>query len=456
MDIKELANKRIMIIGAGLSGCAAANLLAGTCPNLVLYDANSSGAMTVDTVRSKLSADFKGRIELGDMPEDLRSNLDMLILSPGVPRDLPFVTLMEHKGTQVIGEIELAYYFSKGRIVGVTGTNGKTTTTALTGHILDSYFGHTIVVGNIGTPYTDLVRQTDEDTYTVAELSSFQLDTTQVFHPDVSMVLNITPDHLDRHHTMRNYIDAKFKIAANQTAEDICILNYEDATLREMAQQQSARIVWFSSSHRLKDGFFYADGRIYRAEDGVETEICDTSQMKLIGTHNYENAMAAIAAAMHFNVPVEAVREAVYSFNPVPHRIEYVATKNGVKYYNDSKGTNPDASIKAVKAMTSQTYLIGGGYDKNSEYDEWIDSFDGKIKHLVLMGQTKGKIAECAIRHGFNNITFVESMKEAVEFCSARALPGETVLLSPCCASWGMFKNYEERGDIFKELVNSL
>lgn len=452
----DFNNKSVMIIGAGLSGIAAARLLTGTGAKIVLYDDNNKGILSEDIIRSKLPDSFDGRVELGSIPEDMRSNLDFLILSPGVPKDTPFVGLMAAKGTKIIGEIELAYYFAKGRIVGVTGTNGKTTTTALTGHIIGSYFADTMVVGNIGTPYTDLVKGSKDESITVAELSSFQLDTVETFHPNVSMVLNITPDHLDRHHTMKNYIDAKFNVAKNQTAEDICVLNYEDATLRERAATVPARVVWFSSRHKLTDGLYLSDNTIYFAEGGVSTPVVETDKMMLIGEHNYENVMAAVAAGLYFGIPVETIRDAVYSFKPVAHRIEYVATKKGVKYYNDSKGTNPDASIKAVKAMTTPTYLIGGGYDKNSEYDEWIECFDGKIKALVLMGQTRDKIAECARKHGFNDIVFVESMKEAVDYCADHAQEGETVLLSPCCASWGMFKNYEERGDIFKDIVNSL
>lgn len=449
-------NKRVMIIGAGLSGTAAAGLLNGSGADITLYDANTAGNLNADVIASKLPSDFKGRIVLGDIPDDCRNGLDYLILSPGVPKDLPYVTLMQKKGTKVIGEVELAYYFSKGKIVAVTGTNGKTTTTALTGHIIKSCFDNTFVVGNIGIPYTGMVKETTDDSYTVAEMSSFQLDTIETFKADVSMVLNITPDHLDRHHTMKNYINAKFNVAANQGPDDVCILNYEDTILRDYAPSLKSSIIWFSSKRKLNDGLYLENGVIRYAEGGVSTDIVETDRMLLIGTHNYENAMAAIAAAIFLKIPVDKIREAVYSFKPVAHRIEYVATKNGVKYYNDSKGTNPDASIKAVMAMTAPTYLIGGGYDKNSEYDEWIECFDGRIKHLILMGQTRGKIAECAVKHGFNSITFVESMQEAVDFCHSKAEPGEIVLLSPCCASWGMFKNYEERGDIFKKLVNKL
>ena len=452
----DFSGKKIMIIGAGLSGTAAANLLSGENADLILFDANAKNTLNEESIRQKLNDRFNGRIVLGDIPDDCRQQLDILILSPGVPRDLPFVTLMEMKGTCVIGEIELAYYYAKGRIVGITGTNGKTTTTALTGHILSKVFENTIVVGNIGTPYTELVGKTTDDGVTVAELSSFQLDTIKTFKPDVSMVLNITPDHLDRHHTMKNYIAAKMNIASNQTEDGICVLNYEDATLRECAEGLKPRVVWFSSKRSLDNGLFYDNGRIWYAKDGENTLICETDSLQLIGVHNYENVMAAVAAALYFNVPLDILREALSSFKPVEHRIEYVATKNGVKYYNDSKGTNPDASIQAVKAMNAPTYLIGGGYDKGADYSEWIECFGDRIKHLVLMGQTREKIAECAKKHGFDAITFVESMEEAVNFCSKNAVSGENVLLSPCCASWGMFKNYEERGRIFKELVNAL
>ncbi|MCR5685425.1 MAG: UDP-N-acetylmuramoyl-L-alanine--D-glutamate ligase [Lachnospiraceae bacterium] len=445
-----------MIIGAGISGTAAADLLTDSGAEIVLYDANTKGLLDEASVRLRLSGRFNGRVVLGDIPEDCREKLDYLILSPGVPKDLPFVLLMEKRGTKVIGEIELGYYYAKGKLAGITGTNGKTTTTALTGHILSKVYEDTIVVGNIGTPYTEFAKNTKDTSMTVAELSSFQLDTIETFRPDAAVILNITPDHLDRHHTMKNYINAKMNIAVNQTEKDICVLNYEDATLRECASGLKSTVVWFSSKRRLDNGFYYEDGAIYRAVKGESVCVCKTDELQLIGMHNYENVMAACAVAYYFGVPDETLREALRTFKPVEHRIEYVATKNGVKYYNDSKGTNPDASIQAVKAMNAPTYLIGGGYDKGADYSEWIECFGDKIKHLILMGQTKDKIADCARAHGFNAITFADSMEMAVEFCSKNALPGENVLLSPCCASWGMFKNYEERGKIFKELVNAL
>ena len=447
----DFQGKKVLIIGAGKSGLAAADLLTSQNADLILYDDKK---LDEAEVLKKLNKDFKGRIVSEVLTDEIAGNPDYLVLSPGVPIDSEKVLKYKAKGACVIGEVELAYYYTKGKIVAVTGTNGKTTTTALTGALMKLKYDNTLVGGNIGIPYTQICLDSTDDGVTVAEMSSFQLDTTVTFHPYISMILNITPDHLDRHHTMENYINAKLNCTKNQTADELCILNYEDETLRKAAENIKAKICWFSSKTALNDGMVYEDSVIYEVKNGVREKVIDVDEMMLIGRHNYENVMAAVAAARFMNVPMELIREGLRNFKPVEHRIEYVATVNGVKYYNDSKGTNPDASIQAVKAMSGPTFLIGGGYDKGSEYDEWIECFDGKIKKLILMGQTRDKIAECARKHGFNEIEFVNSMEEAVNYCYRNAVNGDTVLLSPCCASWGMFKNYEERGRIFKDLVN--
>ena len=447
----DFQGKKVLIIGAGKSGLAAADLLTSQNADIILYDDKK---LDEAEVLKKLSKDFKGRIVSEVLTDEIAGNPAYLVLSPGVPIDSEKVLKYKAKGACVIGEVELAYYYTKGKIVAVTGTNGKTTTTALTGALMKLKYENTLVGGNIGIPYTQICLDSTDDGVTVAEMSSFQLDTTVTFHPYISMILNITPDHLDRHHTMENYINAKLNCTKNQTADELCILNYEDETLRKAAENIKAKICWFSSKTALNDGMVYEDGVIYEVKNGVREKVIDVDEMMLIGRHNYENVMAAVAAARFMNVPMELIREGLRNFKPVEHRIEYVATVNGVKYYNDSKGTNPDASIQAVKAMSGPTFLIGGGYDKGSEYDEWIECFDGKIKKLILMGQTRDKIAECARKHGFNEIEFVNSMEEAVNYCYRNAVNGDTVLLSPCCASWGMFKNYEERGRIFKDLVN--
>ncbi len=466
----NLVNKNVLIIGTGISGIAAADLLSEEGANVFLYDANAELEKT--KIRERLKPETRCEIILGELADTYYKQMELLVLSPGVPTDLPMVERFKDEGVLVWGEIELAYQFSKGKLAAITGTNGKTTTTALTGEIMKTYYENVFVVGNIGIPYTAMVKETTEDAVTVAEMSSFQLETVECFRPDVSAILNITPDHLNRHHTMENYIDAKFNITNNQTPKDTCVLNYEDEVLRKAGESLQCKILWFSSRRRLEQGLCLEGDRIVYYPGDVQSlsrfvgfseeieagyvPVIDVKELNIIGKHNYENAMAAIACAMTLGVPLNCIREALRNFKAVEHRIEFVAEKNGVRYYNDSKGTNPDASIQAVRAMDAKTILIGGGYDKGSEYDEWIDSFEDKIKYLVLMGQTREKIADCAKKHGFTDIVFVESMEEAVAFAAEHSAAGERVLLSPCCASWGMFKNYEERGRIFKELVHKL
>ena len=447
----ELKGIKALVVGAGKSGISAAGLLMKEGARIVLYDSNRE--LTKEDVRKKLPEAYNGRIILGDLPDDVRDEAELLILSPGVPTDLDYVNAIRKRGIPVWGEIELAYRFARGKLVAVTGTNGKTTTTALIGEILKTWYHSVFVVGNIGSPYADSVLDISEDSVTAAEMSSFQLETIDSFRPDVSAVLNITPDHLDRHHTMDNYIKAKANIFKNQTEEDVCILNYEDALLRKLGENIRPRVIWFSSLRTLSDGI-YLNGDMITYTHGPETEeLVNISELAIIGRHNYENAMAAAAAGIALKVPVELIRKALREFRAVEHRIEYVTTIDGVKYYNDSKGTNPDASIQAVRAMTAGTFLIAGGYDKGSEYDDWIDSFNGRIVCLVLIGQTREKIAKTAGEHGFTNIVMADTLEEAVAFCHDHARPGECVLLSPCCASWGMFSNYEERGRLFKEYV---
>ncbi len=450
----NLTDKKVLVVGTGISGIAATELLVGQKIDTVLFDGNK------DLDREKLFAksDILRQVPLmlGDISEEDMEQFDVVVLSPGVPTDLPMVNKMRDKGIAIWGEIELAYYFAKGRIVAITGTNGKTTTTALTGEIMANYFSDVKVVGNIGIPYTSVALDTTDETVTVAEISSFQLETIHEFKPVTSAILNITPDHLDRHHTMEAYIGAKTDVTKNQTTEQVCVLNYEDEVLREFAVTCPATVVFFSSKRKLTDGLYYADKEIYLAKNGVDELVIHIDELNILGEHNYENVMAACAMALSVGVPMDSIREVLRRFQAVEHRIEYVTEKRGVRFYNDSKGTNPDAAIKAIKAMNRPTYLIGGGYDKQSEYDEWIESFDGKVKELVLIGQTAEKIKECAHKHGFMNTIIFETFEEAIRYCYEKSVSGDAVLLSPACASWGMFPNYEERGRIFKEIVRSL
>lgn len=450
----DLYGKRVLVFGTGISGIAAAKLLSKYNTEIIMFDGNVD--LDVSELKKKLSGIDNYRVLLGELPEEELKELDLAILSPGVPTDLPVVNAIRNAGVLIWGEIELAYQCGKGRIMAITGTNGKTTTTALLGQIMASVCQDVKVVGNIGTPYTSLALEMTDDTVTVAEISSFQLETIQDFCPCVSAILNITPDHLNRHHTMDNYINAKFEITRNQGADQAVVLNYEDPVLRKFGEETDVPVIFFSSERPLAKGLYVDGTRImYAHEDTVETLI-SIDELNILGAHNYENVMAASAMALQIGVDIESIRKVLRQFQAVEHRIEYVTEKRGVRFYNDSKGTNPDAAIKGIQAMNRPTFLIGGGYDKQSEYDEWIDSFDGKVKKLVLIGQTKEKIARTAEEHGFTDYVFAESLEEAITICYENAVEGDAVLLSPACASWGMFPNYEVRGNIFKEFVHGL
>lgn len=447
-------NKNVLVVGCGISGISASLLLEKKEAHPILFDENTK--VSEDTVKEKLGHNSKVKIIIGILPKEISDQLHLVVLSPGVPVDSPLVEQLKERSIPVIGEVELAYLCGEGRIIAITGTNGKTTTTALVGKIMEECYESSFIVGNIGLPYTDKADKMNESTVTVAEISSFQLETIHEFHPQVTAILNITPDHLDRHHTMEEYVKTKLRITQNQKKEDTCVLNFE-IPYREMLESRCpANIVYFSSERKLEQGYYLEDNVIKYAEDKEVTELLNLDEIKLLGVHNAENVMAAIAMAESFGVDREHILHTVRNFTAVEHRIEYVDTINGVAYYNDSKGTNPDASIKAVEAMPGPTILIGGGYDKNSSYDEWIMSFSGKVKCLVLLGQTREKIAECAKKHGFHHIIIVDSLEEAVEECYQNAKEGDCVLLSPACASWGMFPNYEVRGKRFKEEVKKL
>ena len=453
-DRMELKGKKILVFGAGISGIGAATLLHEVSADVVLYDGNTN--INVGELRAKLPEGGNLQIVLGELKDELIAELDLAIISPGVPTDLPPVQRIRDHGVRIWGEVELAWACGKGDVLAITGTNGKTTTTSLLGAIMHAWKEEVYVVGNIGTPYTGAALQMTEKAVSVAEVSSFQLETTETFAPKVSAILNITPDHLDRHHTMEEYIRVKELITHNQSETDTCVLNYEDEILREFGSTLHTKIVYFSSQRKLEQGL-YLNGDLICWNDGTKEEvICSTKELYLPGRHNHENVMAAAGMALAYGVPMEVVRSTVKNFRAVEHRIEYVTEKHGVVYYNDSKGTNPDAAIKGIQAMDRPTLLIGGGYDKQSDYREWIEAFDGKVKYLVLIGQTKEKIAETARACGFQDIVFAESLEEAVQFCAEHAVSGDAVLLSPACASWGMFPNYEVRGRRFKELVNQL
>lgn len=444
-----------IVAGTGKSGICATKLLVNHGVKVYLFDENKD--RDIEAIKEKTGDSELVQIELGELGEDALSSSQLMVISPGIPVDAPFTDVVRNAGIPIWSEIELAYHYGKGKIAAITGTNGKTTTTALVGEIVKAHNAKTIVVGNIGIPYTELCDTTDDDSDTVAEISSFQLETVIDFHPNVSAILNLTPDHLNRHYTFENYGNVKFSITKNQTMDDVTVLNYDDEHTRAMGEKAKdhCHVVYFSRLEKPAGGVYVEDGDIILEDGDKKINVLAIKDLKLMGAHNVENVLAAVGISYYMGVPVDVIRDVATSFKAVAHRIEYVDTIDGVAYYNDSKGTNPDAAIKGIQAMVAPTFLIGGGYDKGSEYDEWIEAFDGKVKWLVLIGQTAQKIADCAKRHGFNSIIFEENLQDAVAYCHENAVDGDAVLLSPACASWGQFDNYEQRGDMFKEYVRS-
>lgn len=457
----ELSGKKVLVAGTGISGIGSAVLLEKNGALPIVYDGNEK--INIEEVKQKISEKLgkktiatvlAGMFEQVDLTE-----IALAVLSPGIPVDSDFVLKIKEKNIPVWGEIELAYNYSKGIVLAITGTNGKTTTTSLVGQIMKEYYDSVFVVGNIGYPYTDAAPLMNDETVSVAEISSFQLETIENFHPKVSAILNVTPDHLNRHYTMENYAAAKEAVTINQTKDDVCVLNYENEYTRNFANKCPAKVVWFSSQRELDNGLYYKNEHIYYAENGKSEILLNVkTDMNLVGICNIENVMAAIGISMNANVPMSNILDTIKRFVAVEHRIEYVATKNGVMYYNDSKATNTDAAIQGIKAMDRPTILIGGGYDKGGEFDEWINCFDNKVKKLVLIGQTREKIAQCAVKLGYpkEDIIYADTYIEALEICTKEAQSGDAVLLSPACASWGMFPNFEVRGEQFKEYVRNL
>lgn len=446
----EYNGKKALVCGMARSGIAAAKLLKRLGAAVTLQDMKKREELPADVLKLEEEGIV---LYTGANPDDIACAQDVIVLSPGIPCDLPFIAAAEAAGVEVISEVELAYRQTPCPITAITGTNGKTTTTTLTGEIMKAVYGNTAVVGNIGIPYSEEVERLTEKDWVVAEISSFQMEKAKTFHPHISAVLNITPDHLNRHKTMEVYIAMKERVFAQQTAEDFCILNHGDAACRAMAEKTAAKVFFFSSSEKLEEGI-YLDGEKIEVRWGdINETLISVNELQILGVHNHENVMAAAAMTICAGISLDIIREVLKNFAGVAHRIEYVATVDGVDYYNDSKGTNVDASIRAVLAMKKPIVLIGGGYDKGSSFDEWTKLFPGRVKHLVLIGVTAPQVRASAEKFGFTAISDCETFAEAVNLCREKAEDGDCVLLSPACASWGMFDNYEQRGDQFKELV---
>ena len=447
--LEELCGKKILVIGAGLSGRAAAIFLAGKGAAAVLADNKEADALEgLDEVRAA-----GVELCLGGMPQNT-ADFALAVISPGVPLEIPVVESLQKDGVPLIGELELAYRCSHNPYLAITGTNGKTTTTTLLGYILQQSGRECLVGGNIGAALVNDVEALAQDACVVAELSSFQLETADTFKAHVAAFLNLTPDHLYRHHTMENYGAIKAKIFAHQTAEDYAVLNYDDEAVRGYAEGLTGTVVFFSRREVLPQGMFVEDGKVIWQWGGECTEVIAAEDILIKGPHNLENALAAATMAVLYGVPVAEVRAALMSFPGVPHRQEPVGEVNGVLYINDSKGTNPDSTLMALAACTRPTVLILGGFSKGSDFSPLLPLIKQHVKHIVLLGETAEVIADTLTAGGFTDFEHAgRDFEKCVALAAAAARPGDTVLLSPACASWDMFKSFEQRGDIFRELV---
>ena len=449
------SGQRVLVVGLAKSGIPAVRALKSQGAYVILHDAKPADQFTELLVAL---AGLYDETSIGCLPENT-GNLDCIVLSPGVPTDLPFIQEARNAGVRIIGELELGYLLAKGHFYGITGTNGKTTTTALTGAIFKAGEKQTYVVGNIGLPVVQVAPESTEVSCFITEVSSFQLETIEQFQCDISAILNLTPDHLNRHKTMENYIDAKCRIFENNHEDSILILNYDNLLTRHISERNfKGQIVFFSRLEKIEKGVFVEDGKIlihdFRKNEKVF--IMNVEDIFIPGTHNLENVLAAVAMSYYAGISVETIAQSVKDFKGIEHRVEYVKTLKGITFFNDSKGTNPDSSIKAVEAMKQPTYLIAGGMDKGSTFDELIDVFGNTVKHMVVFGETAELLMETAKAHHFLAVTKVNNLEEAVKLCYQMAKSGETVLLSPACASWDMYPSFEVRGDHFKACVNAL
>lgn len=446
-----LRGKRVLVVGAGKSGVAVARFLIKKGAAVALTDANSP--TDADKWFAELTTEGV-ELFLGGYPTVRRDDFDLLVVSPGVPLSVAPVQAAVDDQIPVLGELELAYQFSLAPIVAITGTNGKTTTTALLGSVFQAAGKNTLVGGNIGLPLVaEIEDYSGTEAVIVAEVSSFQLETCCLFRPKVSVILNITPDHLDRHGSMEQYIAAKAKIFSSQKTGDFIVLNADDPLTVALGGTAEGEVLFFSRCKELAEGVFVQAGNIVARLAGKMEKICAVDDLRIPGTHNLENALAAVAVAKVMGVRNQVLAASLRSFNGVAHRLEFVTDINGVGYVNDSKGTNPDASIKALEAYDRPIVLIAGGKNKGSDFGRLAEKIKEKVRVLVVLGQSADLIADAAREKRFTSILYAADFKEAVFLAHRAARSGDIVLLSPACASWDMFKNFEERGAMFKEIV---
>jgi len=446
----HLTGEKILVVGLARSGVAAAEFLAARGARVTVNDARPESELQQATDLRAKGIEVIG----GGHPQELFEKADLIVVSPGVPLALEPFRRARVAGVQIISEIELASRFLRGKLIGITGSNGKTTTTTLIGELLKDAGFPTQVGGNIGTPLISLVETSRDGGLTVAELSSFQLEAIEQLHVNVALLLNITPDHLDRYDSMADYAAAKANIFRNQTPEDIAVLNADNDWSARMNAKTEARSVYFSRLRELDEGIFLRGHEIIERSTGGQRVLLNRADIHLPGDHNVENVMAALAAGIACGASVDSMRETVRNFKGVEHRLEFVAEINGVRFYNDSKATNVDAAIKCLEAFSSGVIVILGGKDKGGDYLPLAPLVRERCEHVILIGAAADKIA--AALDGTKPLHRAATMQEAVKLGLELGRTGDTVLLAPACASFDMFDNYEHRGRVFKEAVRSL
>lgn len=449
----KLKDKRILVLGLGISGVSTAKTLDNLGASVVVSDSKD-----IDEL-SRYTEELKG-LKIGfclGSQNKLSEEFDLIVKSPGIPTDIPMLKKAVEKGIEIVTDIELLDRLYSNRIIAITGTNGKTTTTYLIASMIKKCGVESHIMGNIGVGVLWAAHKIkNKDDIFVVESSSFQLESTHFFKPEISVILNFSPDHLAWHDGYENYKNAKIKIMENQTKAETVVLNYDDLDVRNLGLETEAKVIYFSRLKLLDNGICLENEDIVCRKNKLSTKIISIDDLNIVGNHNVENVMASIATAIALNLELKLVREGIKEFKAVEHRLEFVKTIKNVDYYNDSKGTNVDSSIKAIEAIKEPIILIAGGYDKGSEFDEYIKAFKGKVKHMLVMGKTAEKIIKTAVKYDFEKFTKVENMKEAIQLAEKLSESGDTVLLSPACASWGMYDNYEQRGADFKSLVESI
>lgn len=446
----DLYGKKVLVLGLGITGVSAVKSLNLLGAKIVVND-NKSKDKLQETLKS--IEDIPMELQLNNNDIDL-NGIDLVIKSPGIPPNSNIIKKAIEKDVEVLTDIELAYrILPTDNIIAITGTNGKTTSTILTGEILREAGFTTHVVGNVGTGILEKIVDANESDVFVVEASSFQLEHTSIFKPKIALITNVTPDHLDWHGSFENYLKSKFKIFSNQDSRDYLVLNYDDKILRDLESKVKSNIIYFSVKEKLNKGI-YVDNDYIIVDDQINRkELMSIKELKILGRHNLENALGCIGIALAMGIHDDIIVKTLKNFNGVEHRIEFVAKKRNISFYNDSKGTNIDASLKAIESVNPPIILIGGGYDKGLDFDDLIKGFDTKVKALVILGQTKEKIKNAALKNGYTSIYEVNTIKDAVDLSYEIADEGDSVLLSPACASWDMYNSFEERGKDFKKCV---